>query len=124
MCPDATGEELLKKLHTSPTDLKKLVEAVLYRDRPVVAIPHRAIDRWQRDGPRELEVSASLAGFPRNKNRLSVTGTGWEPTPWRVRREALRRSNLWTAVTMSENIVRYLSQQASDGMPMAALHQR
>jgi len=74
--------------------------------------------------PRELEVSASLAGFPRNKNRLSVTGTGWEPTPWRVRREALRRSNRWTAVTMSENIVRYLSQQASDGMPMAALHQR
>jgi hypothetical protein len=51
MCPDATGEELLKKLHTSPTDLKKLVEAVLYRDRPVVAIPHRAIDRWQRDDP-------------------------------------------------------------------------
>jgi len=47
LCPDAIEEELLKKLQTSPTDLKKLVEAVLYRDRPVVAIPARAVDRWQ-----------------------------------------------------------------------------
>ncbi len=51
MCPDAIAEKLLKKLQTSPTDLKKLVEAVLHRDRPVVAIPVRAIDRWQRDDP-------------------------------------------------------------------------
>jgi hypothetical protein len=49
--PGCDREELLKKLQTSPTDLKKLVEAVLYRDRPVVAIPQRAIDRWQRDDP-------------------------------------------------------------------------
>ena len=51
MRPDATAEELLKKLQTSPTDLKKLVEAVLYRDRPVVTIAARAVDRWQRDDP-------------------------------------------------------------------------
>ena len=51
MCPGATEEELLKKLQTSPTDLKKLVEAVLYRDSPVVTIPARAIERWQRDDP-------------------------------------------------------------------------
>jgi hypothetical protein len=47
-----TEEELLlKKLQTSPTDLRKLVQAVLRRDCPVVAIPARAIDRWQRDDP-------------------------------------------------------------------------
>ncbi|HKC40271.1 MAG TPA: hypothetical protein VKC15_12065 [Gemmatimonadales bacterium] len=56
--PDAIEEELLKKLQTSPTDLKKLVEAVLYRDRPVVTIPARAVDLWQRVRPRELEVGA------------------------------------------------------------------
>jgi hypothetical protein len=45
-----TKEELLlKRLRASPTDLRKLVEAVLRRDCPVVAIPARAIDRWQRD---------------------------------------------------------------------------
>jgi len=44
-------EELLKKLQTSPTDLRKLVETVLRRSCPVVAIPARAIDRWKRDDP-------------------------------------------------------------------------
>ena len=52
MCPDATGEELLKKLQTSPTDLKKLVEAVLYRDRPVVAIPHGPSSAGNETTPR------------------------------------------------------------------------
>jgi hypothetical protein len=51
MCPDATEEELLKKLQTSPTDLRKLVEAVWLRGCPVVAIPARAIERWRRDDP-------------------------------------------------------------------------
>jgi hypothetical protein len=47
-----TEEELLlKKLQTSPTDLRKLVQAVLRRGCPVVAIPARAIDRWRRDDP-------------------------------------------------------------------------
>ena len=46
-----TEEELLKKLQASPTDLRKLVEAVVRRGCPVVAIPARAIDRWQRDDP-------------------------------------------------------------------------
>jgi hypothetical protein len=46
-----TEEELLKKLQTSPTDLGKLVEAVLCRGCLVVAIPAGAIDRWQRDDP-------------------------------------------------------------------------
>ena len=43
--------DLLKKLQTSPTDLRKLVETVLCRDCPVVVIPARAIDRWQRNDP-------------------------------------------------------------------------
>ena len=47
-----TEEELLlKKLQTSPTDLRKLVEAVLRRGCPVVAIAAGAIDRWHRDDP-------------------------------------------------------------------------
>ncbi len=37
------------ELQTSPTDLRKLVETVLRRGCPVVAIPASAIDRWQRD---------------------------------------------------------------------------
>jgi hypothetical protein len=47
-----TEEELLlKKLQTSPTDLRKLVRAVLLRGCPIVVIPARAIARWHRDDP-------------------------------------------------------------------------
>ena len=46
-----TEEELLKKLQASPTDLSKLVETVLRRGCLVVAIPTRAVVRWQRDDP-------------------------------------------------------------------------
>jgi hypothetical protein len=48
--PDVT-EELLAKLKTSPTDLRKLVTAMLRRSCPAVAIPASAIRRWQRDDP-------------------------------------------------------------------------
>ena len=53
MTTDNDNELLLKKLQTSPTDLRKLVETVLGCGYPVVvvAIPARAIDRWHRDDP-------------------------------------------------------------------------
>jgi hypothetical protein len=50
LSPDATVE-LRRKLETSPTDLRKLVEAVLRRDCLFVAISTAAIDGWQRDDP-------------------------------------------------------------------------
>jgi len=44
-------EDLITKLHTSPTDLGKLVQLVLRRGCPVVGIPAAGIDRWMRVDP-------------------------------------------------------------------------
>jgi hypothetical protein len=42
-------DELLARLRASPTDLRKLVGAVLRRDCRVVGISGAAIGRWGRD---------------------------------------------------------------------------
>ena len=52
---DAT-EGLMTKLQASPTDLRKLVQAVLRRGCPAVEIPAAAIDRWQRDDPQNWRL--------------------------------------------------------------------
>jgi len=48
---DAT-ETLLRDLEESPTDLKKLVVSILWRNRSAIAIESDAIARWERDDPR------------------------------------------------------------------------
>jgi hypothetical protein len=45
----STTDELLERLRASPTDLRKLVGAVLRRDSRVVGISGAAIGRWGRD---------------------------------------------------------------------------
>jgi hypothetical protein len=45
-------ERLLQELDTSPTDLAKLVRAVLHKQRAVIAISVDTITRWERDDPR------------------------------------------------------------------------
>jgi hypothetical protein len=45
-------ERLLQELDTSPTDLAKLVRAVLHKQRAVIAISSDTITRWERDDPR------------------------------------------------------------------------
>jgi len=79
-------DELLAKLRASPTDLRKLVGAVLRRDRRVVGISGAAIGRWGRDdlegwttvrewlesrGVRIVVVSAAASGAgPRSGGAL------------------------------------------------------
>jgi hypothetical protein len=45
----SSTDELLARLRVSPTDLRKLVGAVLRRDCRVVGISGAAISRWGRD---------------------------------------------------------------------------
>jgi hypothetical protein len=49
---DAATENLLRDLETSPTDLKRLVISVIWRNRTAIAIEAEAIARWERDDPR------------------------------------------------------------------------
>jgi len=49
---DPVTEALLRDLEASPTDLKKLVVSVLWRNRSAIAIESDAIARWERDDPR------------------------------------------------------------------------
>lgn len=50
-------EDLIKKLETSPTDPRRLVERVAASgSRPVVAIAAAAIDRWRRDDPQSWRL--------------------------------------------------------------------
>ena len=52
---DETADELLRELRGSPTDLAKLVERIHRRGRRVVAIPAKAITRWNKDDPKSWE---------------------------------------------------------------------
>jgi len=49
---DAATENLLRDLETSPTDLKRLVISVIWRNRTAIALEAEAIARWERDDPR------------------------------------------------------------------------
>jgi len=46
-----TTDELVRELQQSPTDLAKLVTRVDQRCRSVVAVPAKAITRWNKDDP-------------------------------------------------------------------------
>jgi hypothetical protein len=49
-------EQLLQELDASPTDLAKLVRAVLHKHRGVLAISADTITRWERDDPRSWSL--------------------------------------------------------------------
>ncbi len=52
---DEAADKLLRELRGSPTDLAKLVERIHRRGRRVVAIPAKAITRWNKDDPKSWE---------------------------------------------------------------------
>lgn len=49
---NAATVTLLRDLEKSPTDLKRLVISVLWRNRTAIAVEAEAITRWERDDPR------------------------------------------------------------------------
>jgi hypothetical protein len=49
-------EQLLQELAASPTDMAKLVRAVVRRQRGVLAISPDTIRRWERDDPRSWRL--------------------------------------------------------------------
>lgn len=56
------GDELLKDLRTSKTDLARLVEAVLRNKSPYVVVPIQAVASWERREPQHwARVSGWLA---------------------------------------------------------------
>ena len=56
------GDELLKDLRTSKTDLARLVEAVLRNKPPYVVVPIQAVAFWERREPQHwARVSRWLA---------------------------------------------------------------
>lgn len=67
-----TTDELLMRLPASPTDLRKLVGAVLRRDRQVVGISGAAIARWGRE---DLEGWTSVLEWLTSRGiRIVVAG--------------------------------------------------
>ena len=48
---DAAIDELVQELIDTRTDLAKLVRRVHERNLHIVAVPRRAVDRWQKDAP-------------------------------------------------------------------------
>jgi hypothetical protein len=65
-------DELLTRLQASPTDLRKLVGAVIRRDRQVVGISGAAIARWGRE---DLENWTSVLEWLTSRGiRIVVAG--------------------------------------------------
>ncbi len=72
---DRVTERLLQELEASPTDLARLVRAVLHRHPGVLGISAEAIGRWERDDPRSwslvrewltsMGVRVAVTGSPR-----------------------------------------------------------
>lgn len=53
---DQSAESLIHSLRPSPTDLRKLVMAVLDRRASTVSISAAAITRWEQDDPRNWSL--------------------------------------------------------------------
>jgi len=51
---DVTANLLLRLLATSPTDFRRLVWTVRFRNSTEVLVPSAAVERWERDDGAKL----------------------------------------------------------------------
>jgi len=86
---DNATETLLRDLEESPTDLKKLVVSILWRNRSAIAIESDAIARWERDDPRRwasvqewlLSQGITITVLPNRPAGGKPRAAPWPPPP-------------------------------------------